>query len=308
MMRDRIVLTLFLSAVLVCSIGFFRTDSMTTASQGQWFWTWKTHSERRCDVVVLGDSRAYRGVSPESMGEVLPGYRIINFGYSSGSLSPLMLAEAEKRLDSRGKRIIVLGVTPHAMTPKASKDEHYLQEKNRATSEIVENLYIAPLKKYFEPATPIRLVKETGRKKKEYREEFHENGWVATRKEPPDPAEAIVSYAKAFTENRVSTDLLDNVIVQTGTWVREGIRVYAFRPPTTPEMIELESQLSGFDEKAFLDRFGKAGGIWIPVSLHEYRSYDGSHIDEESAKRLSVHIAESIWKHEGHWRKEANTP
>jgi hypothetical protein len=104
----------------------------------------------------------------------------------------------------------------------------------------------------------------------------------------------------------VSTHLIENVIVQTGKWVREGIRVYAFRPPTTPEMRELESLLSGFDEKDFLDRLGKAGGIWIPVSLQEYRSYDGSHLDKENAKRLSVRIAEIIKRREEGLKAGAN--
>jgi hypothetical protein len=306
MMRERVFLTLVITVALVCTVGFFRPDSVTNATQERWFWTWKTHSERKCDVVIVGDSRIYRGLSPDSMREVLPGYRIINFGYSSGSLSPLMLAEAEKRLDVRGRRTIILGITPNAMTPKASKDEHYLQEKNRAMSEIVENLYIIPLMHFLEPTTPIRLFRETEREKTENREEFYENGWVATRKEPLDPAEAIASYANAFTDNRVSTHLIENVIVQTGKWVREGIRVYAFRPPTTPEMRELESLLSGFDEKDFLDRLGKAGGIWIPVSLQEYRSYDGSHLDKENAKRLSVRIAEIIKRREEGLKAGAN--
>jgi len=293
-MRNRVVLALVIGATLIGLIGLLRPDAMRTASRGKWFWTWKTHSEKKYDIVFMGDSRTYRGISPESMAAVLRGFRILNFGYSSGSLSPFMLAEAEKRLDAGGTRVIVLGITPYTMTPKASKDEHYLQEKNRATSEIVENIYIAPLMQYFEPTTPIRLVEELGKTQTESREEFYGSGWVATWRERPNSTEAIASYANAFTGNRPSPNLIENVIVQTGKWVGEGIRVYAFRPPTTPEMIELESRLSGFDEKAFLDRFGKAGGIWIPVPLHEYRSYDGSHLDKESAQALSGVIAEAI--------------
>ena len=294
MMRERVFLTLFISAALVCSIGFFGPDTMMTASHGKWFWTWKTHSERKCDVVLVGDSRTYRGVSPESMGEVLTGYRIINFGYSSGSLSPLMLAEVEKRLDRRGKRIIVLGITASSMTPRAARDEQYRQEKNRTTSEILENIYLAPFMTYFDPTTPIRFFEEIGSRKARFREAFYESGWIAAWKEPPGPPEALSVFANLFTDNRVSPALVEHVLLQTETWTRQGIRVYAFRPPTSPAMVDLEMRLSGFDEGTFRQRFGSFGGVWIDVSKPGYHSYDHSHLDKESAEALSRVIAEAI--------------
>ena len=144
MMRNRVFLALVIAATLIGLIGLLRPDAMRTVSREKWFWTWKTHSDRKFDVVFVGDSRTYRGISPESMAEGLQGFRILNFGYSSGSLSALMLAEAESRLDAGGRRIIVLGVTPSSLTPRAARDEQYRQEKNRTSSEVLENIYMAP--------------------------------------------------------------------------------------------------------------------------------------------------------------------
>ena len=48
--------------------------------------TWKT----RFDMILMGDSRVYRGLSPEAMKSVLSDYRIFNFGYSGGGLDPVM--------------------------------------------------------------------------------------------------------------------------------------------------------------------------------------------------------------------------
>jgi len=298
MWNDRVFRTLLLSAVLICLVGLFRPDAMRTASHEKWFWSWKTHSTHVHDIVVLGDSRVYRGVSPEAMAPLLPGYRIFNFGYSSGSLSPRMLSEAERRLDGQGRRILVLGVTPHALTPNASRDEQYLQEANRTASEVLENIYIAPLTKYFDPTTPIRFAKEFERKRRGAREEFHESGWVAALREVSDPGEGLALYSGVFNGNRVSPELVDRLIRQTETWILEGIRVYAFRPPTLPEMIELERRVSGFEENEFRKRFGQAGGIWIPVSPEGYRIYDGSHLDKESAVRLSAYLAGIIRDHQ----------
>src|SRR5512146_2424266 len=95
---------------------------------GERFWVLKTHGKAKYDLILMGDSRVYRGLSPASMESVLTGYRIFNFGYSGGGLDRLMYAAAEKRLDPKSDRpSIVFGVTPLALTPYAARNEHYLQ-------------------------------------------------------------------------------------------------------------------------------------------------------------------------------------
>jgi hypothetical protein len=294
MMRNRVFLSIVIAATLIGLIGLLRPDAMRTVSREKWFWTWKTHSDRKFDVVFVGDSRTYRGISPESMAESLQGFRILNFGYSSGSLSALMLAEAESRLDAGGRRIIVLGVTPSSMTPRAARDEQYRQEKNRTSSEVLENLYLAPFLTYFDPTTPIRFFEEIGSRKVRFREAFYESGWIAGWKEPAGPPDPIGVFANLFTNNPVSPILVDNVLRQTEAWTREGIRVYAFHPPTSHDMIDLERRRSGFDEATFRQRFIRAGGVWIDVDQPGYRSYDHSHLDKESAEALSRIIAQAI--------------
>ena len=197
MMRNRVVLALVIGATLIGLVGLLRPDSMRTASREKWFWTWKTHSDRKFDVVFVGDSRTYRGISPESMADVLHGFRIFNFGYSSGSLSPFMLAEAERRLDVSGKRIIVLGITPSSMTPRAARDEQYRQEKNRTTSEILENIYLAPFMTDFDPTTPIRFFEEIGSRKARFREAFYESGWIARLERTSGPPDAIGVFCES---------------------------------------------------------------------------------------------------------------
>ena len=62
------------------------------------------------------------------------------------------------------------------MTPRAARDEQYRQEKNRTTSEILENIYLAPFMKYIDPTTPIRFLEEIGSRKPRFREAFYESG------------------------------------------------------------------------------------------------------------------------------------
>jgi hypothetical protein len=98
----------------------------------QHFWVQKTHGAGKYNLIVLGDSRIYRGISPRAMESILPGIRVLNLGYSNGSMSPLMFREAGRRLDwDNPVRAIILGITPVTLTPVAAENEHFLQEWNR---------------------------------------------------------------------------------------------------------------------------------------------------------------------------------
>jgi hypothetical protein len=300
MLRERLFIALLVSAGLICSVGFAQPDDNKDEYKAKWFWSWKTNTKRKYDIVVLGDSRIYRGISPVAMQELIPSAKILNFGYSSGSFSPRMLYEAEKRLNRYGMRIIILGVSPHTLTPRAARDEHFLQEKNRNKSEIIGNLYFSPLLKFFRPTTPVKIIKGFHKpsiiSNATYYQEYSQDGWVASWKYPEDPQEALIPYLRDFTNNMVSSALIANLIRQTGDWAARGIKVYAFRPPTSNEMVELERGHSGFDEGDFVSKFSRAGGIWISIPLEGYHSYDGSHLDKMSAVALSRTIAEVIRK------------
>jgi hypothetical protein len=50
---------------------------------------------------------------------------------------------------------------------------------------------------------------------------------------------------------------------------------------------ELERELSGFDERAFVAEFTRRGGIWLSNLGVGYRTYDGEHLQLASALRFS---------------------
>jgi hypothetical protein len=83
---------------------------------------------------------------------------------------------------------------------------------------------------------------------------------------------------------------------QTRLWNSRGIDVYAFRVPSSQAMVELENQMSGFDEAAFVEQFTSAGGIWFSIPLEPYHSFDGSHLTKQAALKLSADLATLIRK------------
>jgi hypothetical protein len=104
----------------------------------------------------------------------------------------------------------------------------------------------------------------------------------------------LQSYADIFKDNPVSEQLVSQLNQQVVQWKADGIIVVGFRMPSSPDMVELENQVSGFDELEIKENFVKAGGIWLDFSLNDYHSYDGSHLVAESALQFSRDLAEKL--------------
>ena len=210
-----------------------------------------------------------------------------------------MYREAESKFDPGSKKkIVVLAVTPYSLTPDAAENKHYMQEKTRHREDIYQRLYINPLLIFFEPTTPFDILEAIKGKKNPlselYYQEFHDDGWVASWIVPENPDKALKSYRDSFSKTKVSSELIQQLMRQTQDWVQQGIHLFAFRPPTTEKMDQLEKQLSGFNENLFVKQFQKMGGIWLSFDRKAYHSYDGSHLRKDSAIRFSQDLAVKI--------------
>ena len=67
--------------------------------------------------------------------------------------------------------------------------------------------------------------------------------------------------------------------------------MFGFRPPISRELEQLERELSGFDERAFIKEFSRLGGIWLSDLGTDYQTYDGEHLLVSSAARFSDALA-----------------
>lgn len=292
-MKERIVGVIPVLLVLWFLLSLFKpqTDA-SKASMVKRFWILKTHSEKKYSLVLCGDSRTYRGMSPEEMQNVLPDFSIYNFAYSSGSFSAFMLDQIEKRLDFDAPvKVLYLGITPYSLTPKAAKDGHIRQEMARKKEEVWEALYLDPVKQFFEP---YQFDWDKPGDSVLYIQNYKATGWVATTKIPPDPGEAIPIYMRDFQDNTVSNTMIDSLVSRVERWTEKRVIVFAGRPPTTNAMINLENTISGFDESGFVRKFEQAGGIWLQTDVNDYQSFDGSHLDIPSAIKFSTDIASMI--------------
>jgi hypothetical protein len=301
-----ILRTLLLAVPLVLAAGALRprpeAETVHAGVHPKRFWAEKARIRGSVHVALVGDSRVYHGLAPSEMGAVLreAGWgdpSIVNLGFSGVCLCGPYLPYVDRALDPRAeRRVVVLGITPHALTPHAQKDNGYLAEARRTASEVLERIVLAPALDYLEP---IRLEAFLGDGRRarpadsHYRETFFADGWVGATLTPAQPEFALTEYRTVFASTKVDPSLVDELVERVARWTRSGVRVVAFRPPVAPELLELEDRMSGFDEAALRARLIATGARMPPVE-GSYATYDGSHLDEASARALSRHIAARI--------------
>lgn len=285
-----------MAAALVTALGFvFPKDSEKYPAE--LFWSRKTFAPAKYDVVLMGDSRVYRALSPGIMESQLPELKVLNFAYSNGGLNPVMFDAAEKKLARNNHpKIIVLGVTANSVTGYSAGNQQYIQELTRPREEVLERFYLNPVRYWFSATSPGKLKQHFFGKADSayYRNTYFMDGYVESEKYPVDTTAAISSYIDDFKNYKVDSVHLNVLYKQVRTWSESGITVVGFVPPVSQPMRMLEDTLGLFDEAAIKAGFEKASGHWIGINPDSYKTYDGSHLTIESARRLSGKMAASI--------------
>lgn len=261
------------------------------------FWIHKTHSTRRYSLVVAGDSRIYRGVSPREMEKVLEGYRGFNAGYSSAGFAKPMFEKIERHIDFEAdKPVVVLGVSPWSMTPGAGANKHLLGELGRKREEVLQSQYFSFVNSVFAPYTLKELYDylQSGGSELLISYRYSSRGWVASHTQHPNPQKALSHVEADYINNQLSKEQLQQLAQKIREWKQQGVEVFAFRPPSTRTMEMMEDSLSGYSEKQVARVLEDAGAVWFDFDVDNYFSYDGSHLDEVSAIRLSNDLALKI--------------
>lgn len=264
------------------------------------FWSRKTFAPPRYNVVLIGDSRIYRGISPQIMEAELEDLKVLNFGYSNGGLNATMFRAAEEKLKkSDSIKIIIIGITANSLTAYTDKNEQYLQEISRPKEEVMERLYLNPILYWFSATSPEALKSQANNVNDSvyYKSEYHMNGYVESDKFPADTLQALPSYTDDFKNYQVKPNDIKNLAMQVHEWAQKGIYVFAYRPPVSLPMRELENNMAKYDEALIKKEIEEAGGIWIELNPNRYKTYDGSHLDKPSAESLSKKLATDIEKH-----------
>jgi hypothetical protein len=293
MRKERLVFALAVASVCTALVGLLRPGSGSEGMPRELYWAKKIAWPAQFDLVVTGDSRVLIDVSPAAMGEVLPALRIGNFAFEGNGYSADYLVAIENLLEPGGRRIIVLGITPVSLTPLSERSSNFKWLREKHAVELGLQTGLGEIPYFFRPCAWVQSFAETGWLGEE--DIYHADGWVSSSLVPEQPEASLDPYrTEAFAGNKVSPRIVDGLLQVVERWTEEGYLVFGFRPPTTVALFEVELELSGFEESAFVYRFRQAGGIWLPFPHGFYPSYDGSHLSDYAAVDFSRDLAGKI--------------
>ena len=292
----RFISVFILAALLLATVVALRpsTDSGITKTL---FWRHKLEADAIHSIVAVGDSRVLHGIAPELFADegIEPG---LNLGFRGAALNEKLMKFAQSRLKEQGQRILLVGVTPNSFTPNANQSNGFEQEqKNLSAAAFRFPGWLAKIVDQLQPSSLKEVKRIVAGKTKAKSECFHETGWIDTTHKSANEKEALRFFEHRFDQNEADPERVRQFHSMVKQFSDNGIVVACFRPPVTKEMAQLEDQRSGFDYIEFRNNLKEAGGVWLDASDSELVSYDGSHLDGESARKLSANLAAQIKQH-----------
>ncbi|MFA7082045.1 MAG: hypothetical protein WC135_05460 [Bacteroidales bacterium] len=295
-LRQNMWITLLMAIIFIVILGGILPKNPDKYLKDR-FWAFKVHDDKKYNFIILGDSRTYRGVSPDEIENILPEFTVLNLAFSNGGLNPAIYKVAETKLKIESKPIVILlGVSALTINDISFSNELYLQELKRAKEEVFERIYLGKYLNYFSPVTPL-IVKDLIKGIKpisNYISIYHDNGWVESEKFPVDTLEAMPYYKDDFKLHSTNYQLVNSLCKQISLWKSKGIIVFAFRPPASLPLVALEDSSGNYNELLIKEKIEISGGHWIDVNSALYKTYDGSHLSKTEARKLSQYIANKI--------------
>lgn len=251
------------------------------------FWANKVNNVDQFDIVYIGDSRVYRGIDPELV-ESISQLKGFNLGFSSADVDSLLISLAKSKLKPNGAKIIMIGVSVNGLLdrPSESSNEHLKSVLKWSDKDKLIKQYLYPHITMFDQRAISDLYKYI--KGEQYVENYNiKNGFAKSNKIPVDSNEALPLYQEEF-KTPISIAKLYDLKKQIQTLSKEGYRVVLIRMPISNEMYQLEEQKTNLLTD-FLDSC-RSNSIEVIMPQGHFSTYDGSHLQAESAEELSKQI------------------
>ena len=261
------------------------------------FWAKKVSADASYDLVLIGDSRVYRGIDPVAI-QAQTALKTLNFGFSSGGLNLDIIDKAMQHLNPQGAKCLLLAVSPNALLKSSESNGHYHQIADLSKADLyIQSTVYESLSALHAYALSDFMKLRVGEK---YFEAFKLNtGFVYSNHLPYDSAAALYQYRQQFSKNSIDTTTAFKLLEAIVKLPSKGFQVVLCRVPTSLKMRQLEDQLTNDFVPRFLQQATQAGVRVLDLPIGPFHSYDGSHLDGASAVKLSKVIGDSlslIWK------------
>jgi hypothetical protein len=247
------------------------------------------------DCLWAGDSRIGAALQADVLAAALGGRaRVCPFGFPLARFTTSYLDGMERLLGvdctahalTPAPRIIILGITPHSVTPAMNTEDWF--ERLCATQRLsrLVGFRVPPPVRIDDLLRPGGLTAASAAEEPGNEPADEISALSAPEKRARAVRRELAWCRRNFADLRVSADLVQTLLARVARWSAAGIRVYAFRPPTSDEMLAVEACI-GFDDAAFAARFRAAGGTWLDFPQTGYETSDGHHFTPAGAAQLT---------------------
>jgi hypothetical protein len=189
---------------------------------------------------------------------------------------------------------LVLGVTPLSLISGSLGNKHFKQEPSKPAIERGGWLDLEPIRRAFEP---LRLsAGSDGAETAAFARAYREGGWMASEGSA-SPRIALDAYAMLFRRSTFDEANFERLLAALAELRATGVRIVAFRHPSSPEMEALEDRVSGFRGADVRTRLADAGVTWLSFGAsggREFASCDGSHLSQEGAATFGAELARGL--------------
>ena len=253
------------------------------------FWAEKVYGKSQYDILLMGDSRTYMGVSPKTLRSRVPSMSIYNFGFSAGHINNQLLEEGQKKLQN-GKRFLIFLCTSSNL--RDMNNDHLFSIRKPTVFSRIFPLHFIQMRdcSQFNNSADLGFLPQRCEKNKVLCLNIFAMHNILFQIRPFRPSDF-----KHFVQNL--------------KWCkRNNIKVVAHRMVSCREMDELEDKLSGVDWNKIKQAVLEEGFVWLerpPSPLLEQieeHCYDASHLNAEGAELFSNWLGQELAKLD--WFKE----
>lgn len=269
-------LTLITIGTFLLTTAFMAYRSSKLQSVPDEFFVKKLFKPPIYDIVIVGDSKVYRGIAPEEIKRAT-GLSAFDFSFNAMQVNRQSLDYAEKLLKPNGARIMIINADHGGLADSGSDMFRSLLALKQI--ELLNIFTLGNGQRYIQ-------TKNSHTKTREYDDGFV---WTATTNGKAYQHGAIERfgyYDKPSVRDRIFQ------------WVNEakgrGIRFFALCVPASPELAKWELT-KGYDPAEEKRAFEAAGIEWIDVP-GTFQTWDGTHLLGDEAVRYSRQLGAALAK------------
>jgi len=158
-MKKKIIISTIIIVVIsifIKSIDLPNENNLTSIDN---FWIKKANLDKKYDVIIGGDSRIYKGISPDIISKY-SNLTSVNLGFSGAGFSKEYIDYLLSNFDNKSNnKILIIGVSPHSLTDEAFKNEQFNQYRQKGIFDKYKAIQLSWIYSFFNPKNPKTLLK-----------------------------------------------------------------------------------------------------------------------------------------------------